>query len=140
MGPGFTGPCSVGYGNLFPAFVSSLMVDIAATLCLGPLVLVLVLVAVARGPGRLGFSMPFKVCKVWLRACVSSPRPMSSKLVMSDKMPSAPVKEEECQEDDLEDLDPVKPGGEPGASATRAFISSSAAITGSVKERQCEED
>ena len=38
-------------------------------------------------------------------------------------MPSAPVKEDEWYEEDLEDFDPVKPGGEPGASVTKVVIS-----------------
>ena len=38
-------------------------------------------------------------------------------------MPSAPEIEEEWYEEDLEDLEPVNPGGEPGASGTKEVIS-----------------
>ena len=49
---------------------------------------------------------------------------MSSKWVMSDRIPSVPEREEEWNEEDLEDLDPVRPGGEPGASDGSEVISS----------------
>lgn len=38
-------------------------------------------------------------------------------------MPSAPEIEEEWYEEDLEDLEAVNPGGEPGASGTKEVIS-----------------
>ena len=54
---------------------------------------------------------------------------------MSESIPSVPENEERY-EDDLEDLDPVKSGGEPGASGTNAVISSQSAVTVSVSERR----
>ena len=42
---------------------------------------------------------------------------------MSERIPSVPENEERYEED-LEDFDPVRPGGEPGASGTKAVISS----------------
>jgi len=86
----------------------------------------------SRGKGRNGFSMPFKFpSEEWC----SSSRPMSSKCVMSDKMPSAPDKEDEWKEEDFEDLDPVRPGGEPGASGAKEVISSYSIITLPISER-----
>ena len=52
------GGCRFGYGSLFPALVSSRMVVMAVPLLLTPLVVV----AVARGNGRAGFSMPYRLC------------------------------------------------------------------------------
>lgn len=49
---------------------------------------------------------------------------MSSKLEISVKMPSGPENWEEWKEDDFEDLDPVRSGGEPGA-VVDSIISSS---------------
>ncbi len=49
------GVCSLGYGILFPVFVSSRMVAMAAPLLLAPLVGA----AAFRGRGRNGFSMPY---------------------------------------------------------------------------------
>lgn len=46
---------------------------------------------------------------------------------MSDMIPSVPDCEDEWSEDDLEDLEPLRPGGEPGgASVANEVISSSA--------------
>lgn len=53
----------------------------------------------------------------------SSSRPISSKWVMSESRASAPLCEEDLEDDDLEDLDTVKPGGEEGAWATMEVIS-----------------
>ena len=96
-----TAPCDWGYGGLFPTFVSSRIVVSGAV----------------PATGRVRFSMLCTVCR---KRPWSSSRPMSSKCVVSDRIASAPDIEEERYEEDLEDLDPVKPGGEPGAS----FISS----------------
>lgn len=38
-------------------------------------------------------------------------------------MPSVPESEDEWKEDDVEDFEPVRPGGEPGASVINAVIS-----------------
>ena len=54
----------------------------------------------------------------------SSSSPMSSKLVMSEHRPSFPSWEEEWKEDDLDDFDAVKPGGEEGTWVVREDISS----------------
>lgn len=57
---------------------------------------------------------------------VSSSRPMSSKCDMSEMKPSAPECDDEWLEDDLDDFDPLRPGGEPGgASLANEVISSS---------------
>lgn len=48
---------------------------------------------------------------------------MSSKWVVSERMPSAPEAEDEWKDDDLEDFELVRPGGEPGASVANAVIS-----------------
>ena len=54
---------------------------------------------------------------------------------MSERIPSVPEKEDRYEED-FEDLDPVKPGGEPGASGTNAVISSQSAVAVSVSRRR----
>ena len=54
----------------------------------------------------------------------SSSSSMSSKLVMSEHRPSFPSWEEEWKEDDLDDFDALKPGGEEGAWVVREDISS----------------
>ena len=48
------------------------------------------------------------------RNCCSSSRPISSKCEMSESRVSPPVREDEWTEEDLEDLEAVRPGGEPG--------------------------
>ena len=54
----------------------------------------------------------------------SSSRPMSSKWERSEKTASGEEKDEERKEEDLEDLELVRPGGEPGGCA-KVVISSS---------------
>ena len=48
---------------------------------------------------------------------------MSSKLVMSESRASRPWCEEEWKEEDLDDFEAVKPGGEEGACVARKAIS-----------------
>lgn len=43
---------------------------------------------------------------------------------MSESKPSSPSWEDEWKEEDLEDFEPVKPGGEEGAWVAREVISS----------------
>lgn len=58
--------------------------------------------------------------------------------MISDKIPSAPGNEDEWKEEDLEDLDPVRPGGEPGASGAKEVISSYSMVATPVSDRWCE--
>lgn len=46
-----------------------------------------------------------------------------------------PEREEERKEDDWEDLEPVRPGGEPGASVTKVVISLYKVVAVSINER-----
>ena len=68
----FTVICSLGYGILFPVFVSSRIVTMPGPSLLAPLMGA----AAFRGKGRNGFSMPSICC---VNGCLSSSRPMSSK-------------------------------------------------------------
>lgn len=61
----------------------------------------------------------------WERRRWSSSRPMSSKCDMSVRTGSGfEFREDECNEEDLEDLEPVRSGGEPGAVGAKVVISS----------------
>jgi len=60
----------------------------------------------------------------------SSWRPISSKLEISARKPSGPESWEERKEDDLEDLDPERSGGESGAMETVVISSPNASRTG----------
>lgn len=62
-------------------------------------------------------------------------RPISSKWDRSELMPSVSAYEEEWKEDDLEDLELVSSGGEPGA-CTNVVISSCDICNGSVNARR----
>lgn len=55
---------------------------------------------------------------------------MSSKLEISVKMPSGPGNWEEWKDDDFEDLDPVRSGGELGAVVDSIISSSGSLQTG----------
>lgn len=60
---------------------------------------------------------------------------MSSKFVTSERMPSGlELWKDECAEEDLEDFEPEKSGGEFGGLIAVA-ISSPATLTGKVRER-----
>lgn len=84
----FVGGCKLGWGRLFPSVVSSCMVSSNIELLLDTFVAAEEVCIEAR----IGFSMP---CRLIGRGFCSSSRSISSKWMMSDRMPSAPDREEE---------------------------------------------
>lgn len=114
------GSVDVGFGGWRPFSVRFLVVPPVIRLVLCPSIIV----AALRGTGRLCISTPFMGFNQTGLLSTSS-RPISSKLVTSENIPSPEAVEVRSFED-LEDFEVVNSGselGEPGASPAEAFIS-----------------
>lgn len=114
-------PAMGRFGDRAPLLVRSRIGAMdCGVLCLCMLVFALAVTARAVG-GLLDLGPLGIIC---LTGCTSSsPKPMSSKCVTSARILSVPAEEDERLVEDLEDLEAVRPGGEPGASSATAFIS-----------------